>query len=99
MLVFQVGMFSFWATVSFAPRLFLGPRELDRRIRRSVLRFYVPYFLLVYVVGLSVPANLKFKTIIPLVIIGYTTLNAFYLRYFLAAFSRSATRDSPECQP
>ena len=99
MLVFQIGMFSFWATVAFVPRLFLGPQELNRVIRKSLLRFYVPYFLLVYVVGLSVPVNLKFKTIIPLVIIGYTALNVFYFRYFLTAFSRSAAVNSRECRP
>ncbi len=91
MLVFQLGMFSFWATVAFVPRLFLGPHELNRRIRKSILRFYVPYFVLVYIVGLSVPADLKFKTIIPLIILGYLTLNFFYLRYFLTVFTRSRT--------
>ena len=88
MLVFQLGMFSFWATVAFTPRLFLVPHELNQRIRKSILRFYVPCFVLVYVVGLSVPANLKFKTIIPLVIFGYLALNIFYLKYFLIVFSR-----------
>jgi len=86
--VFQLGMFSFWATVAFTPRLFLVPHELNQRIRKSILRFYVPCFVLVYVVGLSVPANLKFKTIIPLVIFGYLALNIFYLKYFLIVFSR-----------
>lgn len=87
MLVFQLGMFSFWATVAFAPRLFLASREFSRRTRKSIMLFYVPYFTFVYVIGLSVPAEHRFATIIPLVIAGYLVLNVFYLAYFVRMFS------------
>ena len=90
MSVFQLGMFSFWATVGFAPRLFLNP-GLSRRARRSVLKFYIPYFILVYIISLSVPRQLKFITIIPLVIFGYLFLSLFYFNYFRGSFSRKVT--------
>jgi hypothetical protein len=86
MLVFQLGMFSFWATVAFAPRLFLDPHEWSRKAKRAVLRFYIPYFAIVYVVGLSVRTEWKFGAIIPLILFGYLFLNVFYIRYFLQAF-------------
>src|SRR5262249_43209618 len=53
MLGFQLGMFAFWATVATAPRAFLDPSGPGRDARRRILRFYVPYFAMVYVVGLS----------------------------------------------
>jgi len=88
MLVFQLGMFSFWATVAFAPRLILGSGELNRKVGRRILWFYAPYFVVVYVIGLSVQTDLRFKVIIPLVILGYLILNVFYWQYFSAAFAR-----------
>jgi hypothetical protein len=94
MSVFQLGMFSFWATVGFAPRLFLNPGELSRQARKSVLRFYIPYFILVYIISLSVPARMKFVTIIPLVIFGYLFLNLFYIIYFRKSFSRKLAMTS-----
>jgi hypothetical protein len=90
MLVFQLGMFSFWATVGFAPRLFSSPGELSRQARRSVLRFYIPYFILVYIISLSVPQSLRFVTIIPLVIFGYLFLSLLYFVYFRRSFRRGA---------
>jgi len=88
MFVFQLGMFSFWATVGFAPRLFLNPGELSRRARRSILRFYIPYFILAYIISLSVPQSLRFVTIIPLIILGYLLVNLFFVIYFRRSFSR-----------
>lgn len=90
MFVFQLGMFSFWATVAFIPRLFLNPRELNQRIRKSILKFYIPYFIIVYIIGLAVPESLRFITIIFLIVFGYLFLNLFYLKYFLRAFSRES---------
>lgn len=90
MFVFQLGMFSFWATVAFIPRLFLNPGELNQRIRKSILKFYIPYFIIVYIIGLAVPESLRFITIIFLIVFGYLFLNLFYLKYFLRAFSRES---------
>ena len=95
MLLFQLGMFSFWATVAFAPRLFLTPGELSRRARRAILTFYVPYFLAVYVVALSIPARWKFGAVIALIVFGYLTLNGFYLAYFVRSFRQGRRPGSP----
>ena len=61
MLAFQVGMFAFWATVATAPRVFLDRRGPSRRARRWIVRFFVPYFALVYGIGLSVPEQLTVR--------------------------------------
>jgi hypothetical protein len=88
MCIFQLGMFSFWATVAFAPRLFVSSEELSRKTGKNILKFYVPYFIIVYAVGLTVPASMRFVTIIALILFGYLFLNLFYLKYFLQSFSR-----------
>lgn len=88
MLLFQLGMFSFWTSVAFMPQLFISRRELSRQIRKSALRFYVPYFVLVYLLAFSVPETLKFVTIIPSIIFGYLFLNVFYWKYFLRSLSQ-----------
>jgi len=64
MCVFQLGMFSFWATVAFAPRLFVNCEELSQKTSKAILKFFVPYFMFVYVVGLTAPASMRFVTII-----------------------------------
>lgn len=89
MLVFQLGMFSFWSTVGFAPKLFVNEDEASRRTRRSLLKFYIPYFAVTYVVALLAPAQMKFVVIIGLVILGYLMLNVFYASYFRRIFARS----------
>ena len=87
MMLFQLGMFSFWATVAFVPRLYLDAGEPSRRTVRSIFRFYVPYFLVVYAVAFSVPEAMRFAAVIPLIVLGYLFLNVFYVKYFLASFS------------
>jgi hypothetical protein len=87
MALFQLGMFSFWATVAFAPRLFLGNTDWSRRVRKWIVLFYLPYIVCVYVVGLSVPDRLRFATIIPLLIASYLLLDVFYVVYFARAFA------------
>src|SRR5262249_16673533 len=81
MLVFQLGMFSFWATVATAPRVFLDPQGRDAR--RRILRFYVPYFVVVYVVGLSVRPHARFAVLIPPIILGYLIVTALLVKHFL----------------
>jgi hypothetical protein len=88
MLVFQLGMFSFWSTVGFAPRLFLNPGELSRRTRKAMLIFCLPYLLFTYFIALTIPETSKFIAIIALIVFGYLFLNLFYLLYFMRSFSR-----------
>lgn len=91
MCIFQLGMFSFWATVAFAPRLFTNAQELSRKTGRAILKFYVPYFVLVYLISFLVPEQMRFVTVVSLVVFGYLTLNLFYLQYFRRLFSQSTT--------
>jgi len=94
MFILQLGIFSFWSTVSFAPRLFLNKSDLNLKIRRSILRFFIPYFVVVYLVCIAAPEKLKFITIIPLVIFGYLFLNIFYVKYFRERYLTSPTQDA-----
>ena len=89
MLIFQLGMFSFWATVAFAPLLFTNDDPTSRQTRRGLLRFYVPYVLVTYAAAFLAPADLKFAVIIGLIVLGYAFLNVFYARYFVHAFRGS----------
>ena len=81
MLAFQTGMFAFWATVATVPRVFLDQSGYARHARRRILWFFVPYFALVYGVGLSVPEHLRFGTIIPLIVIGYSVVAGLLLMW------------------
>jgi hypothetical protein len=80
MFAFQVGMFAFWATVAIAPRVFLDHRGPGRHGRQQIVRFFVPYFVLVYGVGLSVPERLRFPIIIPLIVVGYSVVAALLFK-------------------
>ena len=82
MTLFQLGMFSFWGTVAFAPRLFIRSDNLSVRARRSILRFYLPYFFVVYVTALTVPEPLRFAATIILILIGYYVVVILLIRYF-----------------
>lgn len=87
MLGFQLGMFSFWSTVAFAPRLFLAQSPLARTFRKCIVRWFVPYFTLVYAIGLSVATELRFVTIIVLVIAGYSVVSGLCVTYIVRAFA------------
>jgi hypothetical protein len=83
MSVFQLGMFSFWATVAFVPRLWVSENEIDRRTARAVMKYFVPYFAMVYVAVALVPESTRFGTVIVLIVLGYSALNVVYLRHFV----------------
>ncbi len=92
--LFQLGMFSFWATVGFAPRLFTDSAAPARRIRRSILRFYIPFFAVTYLIGLVVPDPLRFAAIIGLIVFGYSFLNLYYFGYFSLRLSEHGEKIS-----
>jgi hypothetical protein len=81
MLAFQVGMFAFWATVATAPRVFLDRRGPGRHARQRIVRFFVPFVVLVYGVGLSAPERLRFAIIIPLIVVGYSVVAALLFKW------------------
>ena len=72
---------TFWATVATAPRVFLDRRAPGRHARRSIVRFFVPYFALVYCVGLSIAARLRFAMIIPLIVVGYSVVMGLLFKW------------------
>jgi hypothetical protein len=94
MLGFQVGMFTFWATVATAPRAFFDQSGPGRDARRRILRFSVPFLAVVYVVGLSVPRRWRFGTVIPLIVVGYSVVAGLLFRWAVALYLRDA-RVSP----
>ncbi len=89
LIVFNLVMFCFLATVAFAPRIFITPGELSDRMQNAIQRFFIPYFMIVYVVAFTVPDELKFLTIITMIIFGYLFLNMLFLRYLVLAFNRT----------
>jgi hypothetical protein len=94
MLGFQLGMFAFWATVATAPRAFLDRSAPDRDARRRILRFSVPYYALVYLVGLSVPQRWRFGAIILSIIVGYSIVAGILFRWAVVLYLRD-TRIPP----
>jgi hypothetical protein len=88
MLGFQLGMFAFWATVATAPRAFLDQSGPGREARRRILRFYVPYFALIYAVSLSVPQRWRFGTMIPSIVVGYSVVAGILFRWAVVFYHR-----------
>ncbi len=80
MILFQAGMFLFWATISTVPRVFLAPGARAHATRRRILRFFIAYFAIVYVVAFAVPAAHRFATLIPLIVAGYVVVAGQLLR-------------------
>lgn len=83
MFIFQVGMFSFWVTVSFVPRMFIDERKKFNTTKKPMLKFYISYFVVVYLIAFMLPQNLRFVLLIPLIIGGYSLMNIFYVLYFV----------------
>ena len=77
--VFQLGMCSFWTTVTTAPRLFLNPDESHRRTRKRILRFYVPFFALTYPVVFAIPPQSCLVPTVGLIILGHLIVNAIMI--------------------
>ncbi len=94
MFVFQLGMFAFWATVATAPRVFLDSR--GRVTRRRILKFYLPYLALTYVLAFSVPAWAKFATIISLILLGYLIVGTMLFLHALRTWRAAEILDTPE---
>ena len=57
------------------------PSRRAASARRSIVRFFVPYFALVYGVGLSVAASLRFAIIIPLIVVGYSVVTGLLFKW------------------
>ncbi len=82
MLVLQIGMFSFWCGVAFAPRLLLDQREFIARVRTGFKRFLIAGMAVIYFVTFASPKKAHFLAGIGSVLIVFISLNFYYLRYF-----------------
>jgi hypothetical protein len=92
MSLFQLGMFSFWASVGFVPWLFVQDDTLAVTTRNSLLRFFVRYFTAVFVAAILTPRRLRFALIIPTVILGFMVVAGKCIRYILLAGRRTGIR-------
>lgn len=81
LLLFQLGMFSFWVGVAFAPRLLLDKREAVARVRKLYLRFLTAGMALIYAVTFAAPKAAQFVASIVSVLSVFLALNFFYLSY------------------
>ncbi len=82
MLVFQLGMFSFWGSVALAPRLLLDQRASVGRVRRWFVRALVSGMAVIYLVAFTVASEARFTATIAAVVFTFLGLNAWYFRYF-----------------
>jgi hypothetical protein len=81
-LLFQTGMFFFWATVGFAPRLLLDKSANVQPIRSSFSLFYVYWFGIVYIIGLFLlDGNLRFLFMQTTSALGHIILICYYSAY------------------
>jgi hypothetical protein len=91
---FQLGMFSFWCTVAFAPRICLDGRERLAGIRRAFVWALILGFVLIYGVAFAVPKDVRFAAVLTVVLLTFLVLNAFQFTY-LRALRRMESGDGP----
>ena len=81
MLVFQAGIFSFWGSVAFAPRLLLDKRKAVVVLRKWYKRFLTVGFVTTYILTLTASRQTQLIVGITSVILVFVSLNMFYFRY------------------
>ncbi|MEK7674260.1 MAG: hypothetical protein AAB676_00315 [Verrucomicrobiota bacterium] len=84
MVVFQLGMFSFWGGVALAPRLLLDARAVVSRVRNSCRLFLIFGMAIIYLVAFAAPQEARFLATIASVLITFLALNFFYFQYVQA---------------
>jgi len=83
----QFTMFMFHVTTYFMPRLFLDQREWVTRIKKAILKYFIPYFTVVLVIAIYLPQAYRlFWLIILTFYIGFNLLLIFYIWYFVRNF-------------
>jgi len=83
-LALQVGMFSFWSGVAFAPRMLLDKRDFVSPVRRRLKRFLILGMAVIYCVTFAARKEVQFPASIASVLIVFISMNFFYLQYFRA---------------
>ena len=82
MLIFQLGIFSFWGTVAFAPRLLLDKRTMAASLRKWFKRSLTVGFAIIYFATLTSAKPIQFPVGVISVLAVFLTLNIFYFDYF-----------------
>ena len=93
MLVLQLGMFSFWSSVAFAPRLLLDKRDFVSSARRRFKCFFILGMAVIYGVTLAASKETRFPASIASVLIVFVSMNFYYLQYFRALKRHSDITD------
>jgi hypothetical protein len=82
MIVFQLAMLSYWGTVAFAPRMLLDDNKGMKKVKKLMMGFYIPYFVVAYIIGFSLPYEAAFPIVIIFQAIGHLLLNIFYYWFY-----------------
>ncbi|XMB67236.1 hypothetical protein RI065_01575 [Mycoplasmatota bacterium zrk1] len=87
-LLIQLGMFSHWATVTFAPRLLLDKEHVNTSLKRRFLTFYIIGMGTVYILGFLTPHYARWSLMILGNIIVYTMLLGWYIKYINSFYKK-----------
>ena len=79
--IFQFGIFSFWGSVAFVPKLLLDKRTSIARVRRWYKGYLALGFVSIYLFTSLAPRDTKFVVGIGSVLATFIPLNLFYLKY------------------
>ena len=90
MTAFQLGMFSFWGSVAFVPRIMIDKRTVVVGLVKWLKRFLATGFAIIYFVTFGSARQSQFAAGIISILIFFLVLNAFYYRYI-----RSWRSDAP----
>src|SRR3990172_4516178 len=81
MLIFQLGIFSFWRTVAFAPQLLLDRRTSVAGVRKWYKRFLILGYAFIYFITLSATRQAQFTLSIASVLMIFNLADFFHFRY------------------
>ena len=87
--VFQLGIFSFWGSVAFAPIVMIDKRAVVAGLVKWFKRFLSIGFASIYFVTFASGRQSQFAAGIISILIVFVALNAFYFRY-IRSWRRSA---------
>jgi len=82
MLVFQFGIFSFWGSVAFAPKLLMDRRASVAQLRKWYRRCLPLGFASIYFVTFTASQQAPFILGVGSVLATFILLNPFYFQYF-----------------
>jgi hypothetical protein len=82
MFMLQLGIFSFWGSVAFAPRILMDSREKIIHFKQGFKRILIFGYTLIYFIALTTtPIEKRFGYTISAVILFFLALNIVYYKY------------------